>query len=66
MERDRVSTGIERIVEHRLTSPSPSTRKFSDDEFDAPVGFQEFMDDVLAWAEPPCAHFRKRNEWLVW
>jgi len=66
MAPDRASTGIERTVENRLTSPSPSTRKFLDDELGVPVDFHEFMDDALAWAEMPCAHLRKRSEWLVW
>lgn len=54
--------GIERTVAHRLTSLSPSTRKFLDDEFSVPVGFHEFMDDALTWAELPSARFRKRSE----
>jgi len=66
MEPDTASTGIQRTVAHRLTSPSPSTRKSLDDELGVPAGFYEFMDDALAWAELPCAHLRKRSEWLVW
>lgn len=47
MESDTASTGIERTVAHRLTSPSPSTRKSLDDELGVPVGFHNRLSAVI-------------------